>query len=63
MSVRGKSGNGAKFWLAGSANMACVAGARPDKICHFRPLFLWFISFGEAKERNKLNYEKSNPEI
>jgi len=24
-----------------------------DKICHFRPPFLWFISFGGAKEMNK----------
>jgi hypothetical protein len=23
------------------------------KICHFRPPFLWFISFGGAKEMNK----------
>jgi hypothetical protein len=51
---RRQTGNGVKFWLAGSANKACVAGARPDKICHFRPPFLWFISFGGAKEKNNI---------
>jgi len=50
--VRGQTGNGAKFWPDGSANTASVAGVRMDKICHFRPLFLWFISFGGAKEMN-----------
>jgi hypothetical protein len=53
MEVRGQTGNGAKFWPDGSANTACVAGVRMDKICHFRPPFLWFISFGGAKEMNK----------
>jgi hypothetical protein len=27
------------------------------KICHFRPPFLWFISFGGAKEMNKELFE------
>jgi hypothetical protein len=31
----------------------CVAGAETGKTYHFRPLFLWFISFGGAKEMNK----------
>jgi len=30
MAVRGQTGNGAKFSLAGSANKACVAGAQLD---------------------------------
>jgi len=51
--VRGQTGNGAKFWPDGSANKARVAGVRMDKIFHFRPLFLWFISFGGAKEMNR----------
>jgi hypothetical protein len=51
--VRWQPGNGAKFWLYGSANMACAAGARTAKIWHFRPPFLWFISFGGAKEMNE----------
>jgi hypothetical protein len=29
------------------------------KICHFRPPFLWFISFGGAKEMNKKLFETS----
>ena len=45
----------AKFWLAGSANMARVASVRTGKICHFRTLFLWFVSFGGAKEMNKFS--------
>jgi hypothetical protein len=51
----GQTGNGAKFWPDGSDNKACVAGVRMDKIFHFRPLFLWFISFGGAKEMNRIN--------
>jgi len=31
----------------------CVAGEEIDRTYHFRPLFLWFISFGGAKEMNK----------
>jgi hypothetical protein len=50
--VRGQTGNGAKFWLDDSANKACVAGVRPVKIFHFRTPFLWFVSFGGAKEMN-----------
>ena len=45
--------NGAKFWPDDSANKACVAGVRMDKICHFRTLFLWFVSFGGAKEPSR----------
>jgi hypothetical protein len=54
--------NGAKFWPDGSANKARVAGVRMDKIFHFRPLFLWFISFGGAKEMNKNIDKESNIE-
>jgi hypothetical protein len=32
----------------------CVAGAERGKTYHFRPPFLWFISFGGAKEMNNL---------
>jgi hypothetical protein len=56
----GQTGNGAKFWPDDSANKAYVAGVRMDKIFHFRPLFLWFISFGGAKEMNKNIDKESN---
>jgi len=55
--ARGQTGNGANFSQNGSAIKASVAGARFDWSCHFRPLFLWFISFGGAKEMNKLNFK------
>jgi hypothetical protein len=58
----GQTGNGAKFWPDDSANKAYVAGVRMDKIFHFRPLFLWFISFGGAKEMNKNIDKESNIE-
>jgi hypothetical protein len=31
----------------------CVAGAQKGRDWHFGPLFLWFISFGGAKEMIK----------
>jgi len=61
--ARGQTGNGANYSQNGSAIKASVAGARFGWSCHlaspsspaarFRPLFLWFISFGGAKEMNK----------
>jgi hypothetical protein len=51
--VRGETGNGAKFGLKRSANKACAASAAEGQTYRFRPLFLWFISFGGAKEMNK----------
>ncbi len=42
------------------AGLACVASARMVKICHFRPPFLWFISFGGAKEMNIVSSAKPN---
>jgi 4-hydroxy-3-polyprenylbenzoate decarboxylase len=36
--------------------MASVAGAGEVKSYHFRSLFLWFVSFGEAKEMNRFRY-------
>ena len=59
----GQTGNGAKFWPDGSANKACVAGVRMDKIFHFRPLFLWFISFGGAKEPTEGSSAKPNEQL
>jgi len=50
--VRGRTGNGAKFNLERSAIMACVASAAKGQTYRFRPPFLWFISFGGAKEMN-----------
>jgi len=47
--------NGAKFWLDGSANKARVASVRPAKICHFRPLFLWFICLRRTRRINFIN--------
>jgi hypothetical protein len=32
--------------------MACVASAAKGQTYRFRPPFLWFISFGGAKEMN-----------
>jgi hypothetical protein len=34
------------------ANMACVAGAAEGQTYRFRTPFLWFVSFGGAKEMN-----------
>jgi hypothetical protein len=44
--------------------MACVAGAAEGQTYRFRPLFLWFVSFGGAKEMNKesLGKQKMNEE-
>jgi hypothetical protein len=36
----------------------CVAGVETGGTYHFRPPFLWFISFGGAKE---MNYKKNRP--
>jgi hypothetical protein len=33
----------------------CVAGAQKGWGWHFGTLFLWFISFGGAKEMNKIH--------
>ncbi len=32
----------------------CVAGGQNGQGCLFRPPFFWFISFGGAKEMNKI---------
>jgi hypothetical protein len=56
--VRGETGNGAKFGLERGANTACVASAAEDQTYRFRPPFLWFISFGGAKEMNKNSFNK-----
>ncbi|MCU0461406.1 MAG: hypothetical protein MUF36_05245 [Bacteroidales bacterium] len=37
----------------------CVAGGQKDRGWHFRPPFLWFISFGGAKEMNNMNFSKN----
>jgi hypothetical protein len=58
--VRWETGNGVKFGLKRSANKACGAGAAEGQIYRFRPLFLWFISFGGAKEMNK-NFQSKEP--
>jgi hypothetical protein len=38
--------------MFGGANMARVLGGQTGWGCLFRAPFLWFISFGEAKEMN-----------
>jgi hypothetical protein len=38
----------------------CVAGGQKGWGWHFRPPFLWFISFGGAKEMNKNKNNKEN---
>jgi len=46
--------------LERGANKACVARAAEGQTYRFRPLFLWFVSFGGAKEMNKkIEKEKS----
>jgi hypothetical protein len=49
----GKPRNGANCSQNDSANKASVAGARFGCSWHFGCPFLWFISFGQAKEMNK----------
>ncbi|OFY64536.1 MAG: hypothetical protein A2Y71_11850 [Bacteroidetes bacterium RBG_13_42_15] len=49
---RGQTGKGVNLSLFGGANKACVAGGQTGRGCLFRPPFLWFISFGGAKEMN-----------
>jgi len=39
----------------------CVAGGQIVCGCLFRPPFLWFISFGGAKEMNSIPKEKGCP--
>jgi hypothetical protein len=51
----GKYGNGANRSLFGGGERLRVAGGQTGCGCHFRPPFLWFISFGGAKEMNKNN--------
>jgi hypothetical protein len=50
--VRWQTGKGANLALFGGAIMACVAGAQKGQGCLFRTPFLWFVSFGGAKEMN-----------
>jgi hypothetical protein len=50
--VWGRPGNGAKFGLERSASKARVASAAKVQTYRFRPPFLWFVSFGGAKEMN-----------
>jgi hypothetical protein len=50
--ARGQTGKGANLGLFGGANKACAAGVQTGRGCLFRAPFLWFISFGEAKEMN-----------
>jgi hypothetical protein len=38
-----------------------VAGAQKGYGCHFRPPFLWFISFGGAKEMNRKTSQAKEP--
>jgi len=54
-----QSGNGAKVGLKRSANKASVAGAAEGQTYRFRPPFLWFISFGGAKEMNNKNFGRT----
>jgi hypothetical protein len=60
MLARGQTGNGANFGLFRGANKACVACGEKGRSCHFRPPFLWFISFGGAKEMNKNVWRAKN---
>jgi hypothetical protein len=48
----------AAFLVAPSRH--CVADVQKGCSCHFRTLFLWFISFGGAKEMNKTSSKTKN---
>jgi hypothetical protein len=39
----------------------CVAGGKKGQGCLFRTLFLWFVSFGGAKEMNLMQKERGCP--
>jgi hypothetical protein len=49
-----QTGNGVNCCWFGGAFKTSVAGGQTSSSCHFRPPFLWFISFGGAKEMNKI---------
>jgi hypothetical protein len=49
--VQRQTGKGANLALFGGANMALCCGQKGQG-CLFRAPFLWFVSFGEAKEMN-----------
>jgi len=53
-----QTGNGAKFGLKRSAKTASVAGAAEGQTYRFRPPFLWFVSFGGAKEMNNQSLDE-----
>jgi len=56
--VRGQTGKGANHTLFGGAFLACVAGGQTGWGCLFRTPFLWFVSFGGAKEMNIIQKKK-----
>jgi len=58
---RGQTGKGANLSLFGGANKACVAGGQTGRGCLFRTPFLWFISFGGAKEMNIIHKKRGFP--
>jgi len=60
--VREVTGNGAKFGLKRSANLACAAGAAEGQTYRFWPPFLWFVSFGGAKEMNMQSLDEQRTE-
>jgi hypothetical protein len=51
---RGLTGKGANLAVFASANMARVAGEQKRQGCLFRALFLGLLSFGAAKESDKI---------
>jgi len=56
--VRGQTGKGANRTLFGGANKARVAGVQTGCGWLFRTPFLWFVSFGGAKEMNLIQKMK-----
>ena len=56
--ARWQTGKGANHTLFGGAFKACAAGGQTGGGCLFRPPFLWFISFGGAKEMNIIQINK-----
>jgi hypothetical protein len=58
--VREQTGKGANYSLFFGAGNGFVQMAKNRSSCLFRPPFLWFISFGGAKEMN-INKKEGAP--
>jgi len=59
--VRWQTGKGANRVLFFGAGSGLAQMAKNRHGCLFRPLFLWFVSFGGAKEMNNIPQKKKVP--